>query len=138
MNQAELPGNLSALETIREYAWKAAHAAGLSPKAAFGLQLAADELATNIVMHAYGGAGEEGTIVIRSMLSARSLQLILEDSGPVFDPTSFPAPTHLNDDLMDRLPGGLGIYLARRNVDEVRYERDGAINRLTLVVYLPG
>jgi serine/threonine-protein kinase RsbW len=58
----------------------------------------------------------------------------LRDTGPAFDPTAAPRKAQAAD---DDLPGGLGIELVRRQMDELRYERVNEINVLRLTKRLP-
>ena len=56
---------------------------------------------------------------------------ILTDSGKAFDPTQAPdADITLSAD--DRQIGGLGIFLIRKIMNEVKYERIDGKNVLTL------
>jgi serine/threonine-protein kinase RsbW len=61
------------------------------------------------------------------------LIITMRDHGLPFDPASV-KPPNLTADLSERQIGGLGVYLMRKLMDEVRYEslRDDG-NLLTLV-----
>jgi anti-sigma regulatory factor (Ser/Thr protein kinase) len=131
-----VPATQEALAPIATFVLEAAHAAGLDRRAAYRLRLAVDELATNIITYAYGGAGP-GPITVNVELSARALTVILEDEGVAFDPRQVPAPTDLHLPLQERQVGGLGIYLALQGVDHFSYERVGDRNRNVLVVNRP-
>ena len=62
MQTLTLPGTLESLKPIREQVMAAAEEAGLENKAANRLILAVDEIATNVIMHAYEEAGRDGDI----------------------------------------------------------------------------
>ena len=63
------------------------------------------------------------------------LTVMIRDHGQPFDPDKAPAP-NLEADLEERPVGGLGVFLIKRLMDEVRYEMLGeAGNLLTLVKY---
>ena len=100
---------------------------GLDDQALFGLALALEECATNIVRHACGGRPQE-KFSVGFERAAGMLAVELRDRGPAFDPNSAPARPAEDD-----VAGGWGIGLARRNVDEIRYLRDGGENVLRLV-----
>ncbi|HSR11121.1 MAG TPA: ATP-binding protein, partial [Thermodesulfobacteriota bacterium] len=53
--------------------------------------------------------------------------------GAPFDPTSIPPPD-VRLPLSRRAPGGLGFFLVRNMVNEIRYRRDGDRNVLTLLI----
>jgi len=103
---------------------------GLTKKCIFQINLALDEIFTNIVSYGYQDGDnhwikvaithENGTVVIR-----------IEDSGVAFDPDSVEDPDTIDD--IDCCPvGGLGIHLIKKLMDEIVYERCGEKNVLTL------
>ncbi|PTY03842.1 anti-sigma regulatory factor [Opitutaceae bacterium EW11] len=133
-----LPGTLDALDPLADFVHAAAAAAGLDKKAAGRLHLAVDEVATNTVTHAYGERGLTGQLYLSAEIAPDVLRIHLEDTGPAYDPTATPPPADLDKPLEERGVGGLGIFLARRNVDAFLYERRGDRNRVTFVVRRPG
>ena len=58
--------------------------------------------------------------------------VVIRDHGRPFDPGRVPAPD-LESPISRRQVGGLGIYLMRRLMDEVRFRFDRNGNELTLV-----
>jgi len=122
MEPLRLPGTLDSLAPIGAYVLEAASQAGLERKIAYRLRLAVDEIATNAVVHGYDTVGEEGDLVISSEIEDGVLTIILEDSGPAYDPFDTPSPDDLDAPLDDRDIGGLGVFLAIQGVDEYRYE----------------
>ena len=52
-----LPATLDSLGSVRAFAREAAEQAGVDPRRTYGLQIALDEIATNVVTHGYGAAG---------------------------------------------------------------------------------
>jgi len=98
-------------------------------KALFGIALALEECGANIVQHACRGRAEEKFSVVFEHAPG-ALAVELRDHGPPFDLTKAPADVVAVD---DRPPGGWGIQLVRKHVDEVRYAREGGENVLRLV-----
>jgi serine/threonine-protein kinase RsbW len=99
-------------------------------KQIFGLTLALEECASNIVNHAYQRDARQ-TFRVAFESTANRVSIELRDHGPAFDPTKAQVIEEKGDD--DRLPGGWGIQLVRRYVDEVRYARERNENVLRLV-----
>jgi serine/threonine-protein kinase RsbW len=128
-----LPGTLEALTASMELVEQASEEAGLSTKAAYGLQLAVDELVTNVVTHAYEEKGITGQVGLHLEITPETLTLAIEDTGELYDPRTRVTPD-LDKPLEERQVGGLGIFLAMKSVDEFRYERDGNKNRNILIV----
>lgn len=109
----------------------AAHA--LSPRICEQLILCAEELVTNIVMHAYDDHAEH-QIQLRLRLTDEGLAFEFEDDGRPFDPRNA-APPDPAATLETTGIGGWGIQLVRRFSDELRYLREAGRNRLTLVFH---
>jgi anti-sigma regulatory factor (Ser/Thr protein kinase) len=137
MTALTLPGRLESLDQVAEFVQAAAHEAHLDTKAAYRLQLAVDEVATNVVTHAYQEKGLEGQLYLTAEIDEHALRIHIEDTGQPYDPTTRPDPTNLDQPLEDREIGGLGLFLARRSVDELRYERRGDRNRITCLIRRP-
>jgi len=95
------------------------------------MQLAVDEAVSNIIEHAYEGREGE-SIELTCEVDGDRLVVTLLDRGRPFDPSRAPAPD-VHAGLSERKVGGLGIYLMRKLVDEVRYQATPSGNRLTLV-----
>jgi anti-sigma regulatory factor (Ser/Thr protein kinase) len=134
MEPLTVAGTLDSLGAIAQYVLAAAAAAGLDKKASYKLRLAVDEIATNIIIHGYQKAGRSGVLVCQASLNDQALTISIEDTGIAYDPTEKPKPDDLNKPLEERRIGGLGVYLARQNVDQLLYERIGNRNRNIFVV----
>jgi anti-sigma B factor antagonist len=59
------------------------------------------------------------------------MHIELRDRGPAFDPTRATVPVPPTEGE-ERAPGGWGLELVRRHVDEIRYQRDADENVLCL------
>jgi anti-sigma regulatory factor (Ser/Thr protein kinase) len=95
------------------------------------VNLAIDEMLTNIMTYAWPQGGRH---TIRLALSVEDGRLIAEltDDGVAFDPRTVAEPD-LSAPLEERRPGGLGVYFATTLMDRVEYRRVGDENRLTLI-----
>jgi anti-sigma regulatory factor (Ser/Thr protein kinase) len=131
MSAVTFPANFNHLDEIRAYVGQKAEAAGFSDKAVYSIQLAADEASSNIIEHAYAGI-LNATFELGCEFENDHLTITLRDHGKSFDVSKVPLPD-LKSELSDRQIGGLGIYLMRKLMDEVRYEITPSGNLLTLV-----
>lgn len=114
-----------------EYVSDAARAAGIEELKLMNLQLAVEEVAVNVCNYAY--PSPPGEVTIRHATRDGRFLVEIVDQGIPFDPLSLPAPdTSL--DIEERHIGGLGIFFVRRVMNEVRYEREGDRNHLTLIM----
>ena len=96
------------------------------------INLALEEAVVNVINYAYP-KGKRGHVEISSRVEGNRLLLTIKDSGAPFDPTQA-AEADTTTDLRRRAIGGLGIYLVRNLMDDMKYERtDDGYNMLTLV-----
>jgi serine/threonine-protein kinase RsbW len=110
---------LKNLNQIRDFVETAANALGFEPELIPNIQLAVDEVATNVMLHGYRGQG--GSLEVELERVGSDLVVRIRDEAPPFDPTTVPAPD-LSLPLAKRPIGGLGIHLVRRAVDEVIHQ----------------
>lgn len=104
---------------------------GLDPAISYKVCLALDEAVTNVVLYAYEKPGT-GKIKIDALVSLDKLVLRITDSGKAFDPTDTADPD-ISLPGEDRPIGGLGIFLVRKLMDEVRYRRQKGQNVLRII-----
>lgn len=126
----ELRNRLSELATLCEKMEVVGQALGLSRRCLFEVNLALDELFTNIISYGFQDKSEH---FIRVRVSADSdvLTVVLEDDGVAFNPVER-IPPDLPCSLDECKVGGLGIHLVKNLMDAVGYERRGGTNILTL------
>ncbi|KEF41381.1 MAG: hypothetical protein ER33_11715 [Cyanobium sp. CACIAM 14] len=103
------------------------------------LELCLNEVLANLIDHA--GAGPSSPPVQLSLELAdcgdRALAtLTICDAGEAFDPLSV-SHGPLPRSLQEAEPGGLGLLLVRRFMDELGYERADGRNVLRMGVYWP-
>lgn len=96
------------------------------------LQVAIDEVLTNIIRHAYGPDVVDRFASIHLTIDSGTVTAVISDAGRQFDPRTISTPDPTLD-IDVREPGGLGILLVRRLMDDVRYARVGDQNILTLI-----
>ena len=132
-----VPGTLGSLGPIREFVKEAAAEAGLDSKRTYRLQLAVDEISSNIVIHGYEEHGLTGDVEVRAEIGPDNLTITLIDSAVAYNPLNRPQPEDLDAPLENRMIGGLGVYLAIKNVDEFLYRYLDGCNHNLFVVKLP-
>ena len=120
MQSVQFSAKFEFLDEIREFVGDIARAGGFGDKDIYNIQLAADEAASNIIEHAYEGVND-GLLELSCGVHGNTITSILVDHGESFDPSEIPMPD-LKADLSERKIGGLGIFLMRKLMDEVRYE----------------
>ncbi|AET92978.1 anti-sigma regulatory factor [Burkholderia sp. KK1] len=100
-------------------------ARGLPSKLFQSFAMAFDEVISNIA--AYGSAHDP--IRIRVTFGADDVRAEVIDDGVAFDPLQLPDPD-VTSSVDERAIGGLGVYLVRKMMDDVAYERRERFNCL--------
>jgi anti-sigma regulatory factor (Ser/Thr protein kinase) len=131
MPPLKFPARFEYLDEIRDYVGQKARAARFSDKDVYSIQLATDEAASNIIEHAYAGVSN-AEFELSCAFENNGLVITLVDQGKSLDLSKVEQPD-VKADLSQRKIGGLGIFLMRKLMDEVRYEVTGAGNVLTLI-----
>jgi len=119
------------LAEVRDFVASHAENIGLNQKMISEIRLAVDEAYTNIIKHAYSNNSTE-KVNIEIGSDDDQLWISLIDSVKSFDPRSYREP-----DLMKRIKekkrGGMGVYLIRKVMDQVQYNRKGESNEIRMV-----
>ncbi len=92
------------------------------------LQIALDELLTNVIMHAHDA---QGPIELELRQSAGFLETVIDYRAREFD-SSVNSDAPLSNSIADSRIGGLGLHLVQKLIGDLRYEFHGNRNRLYL------
>ena len=125
-----LNNDLAHLQDLCARCGRFGQAMGLPEKLIFQMNLALDELFTNIVSYGFKD-GKDHKIEISLAVEAGMLILRIEDDGMPFNPAGAQAPD-LKCSLKEHKIGGLGIHLIRHLMDDIDYQRSNHKNILTL------
>jgi len=106
-------------------------AEGLPPESIFSVNLALDEVVTNIIRYAHDDDQREHPIFVRLALEGGVLTAQVEDDGRAFNPLEAPVPD-IEASIEERPIGGLGIHLVRSVMSSVEYRREDGRNVLTM------
>jgi sigma-B regulation protein RsbU (phosphoserine phosphatase) len=93
------------------------------------LAVITEEIFVNIAQYAYDG--EDGGVLIRVGRAGSNLVMQFVDSGKRFNPLEKSDPD-IDAPLEERSVGGLGIYIMKKWMDSIQYDRVDDENRLTL------
>jgi serine/threonine-protein kinase RsbW len=105
-------------------------AEGIPPDSMFHVNLALDEVITNIIRYAHSD-DQKHPIVVRLALEPGELTAQVEDDGRAFNPLEAPPPD-LDASIEERPIGGLGIHLVRSMMNSVEYRRENGRNVLIM------
>ena len=125
-----LANDISEITRLNEFSDEIGNDFSLSPDIVFNLNLVLEEAVVNVINYAYPKEDHQ-YIYLSATMKDGSIVLVLTDTGKEFDPTAAPeADITLSAD--ERQIGGLGIFLIRQIMNEVKYERIEGKNILTL------
>lgn len=119
------------LSLIRDFVSENAISAGIEQSTVDKIMLAVDEACTNIIKHAYKSS-PEGEIILNIEFDEERFTITIIDYGKSFEPDSVPLPD-LQKYYREHKVGGLGMYLMKSLMDDVKYTSvPGKYNRVLL------
>jgi phosphoserine phosphatase len=121
------PRSFQSLEPVFEMIRKFFEDEGFDADQRYAFDFTVEELLTNMVKYNPTGGGELGVALARR--GDEVVCTLTDPDCPRWDPTIAP-DVDVNMSLDERRPGGLGLHLIRRMVDEVEYSHDGRTGRI--------
>ncbi len=104
--------------------------AGADHKAAYKIEMALDELLTNVASYAYGQGSGNIDIDYEVSEDPKAITISIVDSGKAFNPLEAEDPD-ITTPLAERRAGGLGLFIVKKTMDEIDYKRENGKNVLT-------
>jgi anti-sigma regulatory factor (Ser/Thr protein kinase) len=127
----ELKSSLSELDRLCQNLETFGNKFGFSKKLIFEINLALDELFTNIISYGFKDNDDGHVIKVTLTPEKDELCLCIEDDGTPFNPIDFATPD-VSCSVEECKIGGLGIHIMKKLMDEVCYQRCGDKNVLNL------
>ena len=94
-------------------------------------QVAAEEIFVNIALYAYAPETGRADITFDVNKEKKEAVITFRDKGVAFNPLEKQDPD-VTQSAEERQIGGLGIYIVKKTMDEVKYERTDGENVLTI------
>ena len=126
----ELKNDQSELERLCHNCEEIGRSIGISDKSMFEMNLALDELFTNIISYGFQDC-QEHIIKVSITVEGDQLQMRIEDDGVPFNPLESETPD-IQCGIEDCKIGGLGIHLIKKLMDDIQYQRVANKNILVL------
>lgn len=104
-------------------------ACGCPARQQMQIDVAIDELLSNIALYAYPAGAGEVTVGFGFEAGSRTAVLMFSDSGIPYNPLEKPDPD-ISLPAEKRQIGGLGIFIVRKTMDEMNYSREDGKNIL--------
>ena len=125
MQEIRLPALIESIPKVTAWVDEALEKIDCPMKAQMQIDVAIDEIFSNIARYAYPDGTGEAVVRLDFDPASRQVSLTFADRGVPFDPLAQDEPD-VTLGLKERKIGGLGIFLVRKTMDSVAYEfRDG-------------
>lgn len=125
-----LANDIAEISKLNQFIEEVGDEFSLAPDLVFNLTLVMEEAVVNVINYAYPKEEHE-KIYVSARLHGGSIIMVIADNGKEFDPTLAPE-ADITLSAEERPIGGLGIFLIRNIMNEVKYERIEGRNILTL------
>lgn len=121
-HQLTLPARSSSLEGLREFSRRTLLGSPLSKPVYRQLVLAIDEVAANVVEHAYPEDGENQNLTLDIDVHQDRVIVEIRDTGVPFNPLDV-EPIDPRKSFMNRRKRGYGLPIIHRIIEEILYDR---------------
>ncbi|WP_027407097.1 SpoIIE family protein phosphatase [Anaerovibrio sp. RM50] len=126
-----VPAKVEELSKIISFISNMSVTSGCSQRSINQLMLVVEEIFVNIAEYAYKDKDALAVIKARMYGNPPEIELKFIDEGIPYNPLERDDPD-IEASLDDRKIGGLGIYLVKKKVDDITYQRQGNKNILTI------
>ena len=132
MKELDIEARAENLEEVIQFVDQELETADCPIKAQMQIEIAVEEIFVNIANYAYNP--DTGSAVIRIEVTDDpvSVKLVFIDNGVPYDPLAKKDPD-ITLSAEERDIGGLGIFMVKKNMDEIHYEYKDGQNILTLI-----
>ena len=131
MEKITVEAKIENLQQVTDFATEKLEARDCPIKASMQLELVIEEIFVNIASYAYESATGDATFCIDFAEDPNAVSLTFIDNGKPYNPLEKSDPD-ITLDADERDIGGLGIFLVKKNVDEIFYERTDDKNILRM------
>lgn len=131
MKELTVEAIVEQIETVTEFVNAELEKLDCPMKARIQLDIAIDEIVSNIAYYAYGEKTGTVTVRIEALQKENGVQMMFLDSGVPYDPLTRQDPD-ISAEIEERKEGGLGIFLVRKTMDDMKYEYKDGQNCLTI------
>ena len=104
---------------------------GCPMKAQMQIDIAIDELFSNIAQYAYSPKTGKATVRVEMTEDPMAVVITFIDNGIPYDPLAKADP-NVSLPADNRQIGGLGIFMVKKSMDEINYEYKNGQNVLTI------
>ena len=129
--ELEIEATSENLAEVLSFLEECLETAACTPKARMQIQVAVEEIFVNIASYAYQPETGKATVRVEVSDDPVGVTITFVDHGVPYDPLAKADP-NVAASAEDRPIGGLGIFMTKKLMDDVRYEYKNGKNILTL------
>lgn len=130
-NSLKIPANVENLDQVLLFVDSYLEESGCSLKTQMQIDVAVEELFVNIAHYAYVPGSGEAEISIWVEDEPKTVVIRFRDSGIPYNPLAKEDPD-VTLSAEERQIGGLGIFMVKKSMDDIQYQRDAGQNILTI------
>lgn len=135
MNEITVEATLNNVEKVIEFVCNPLKELDFDKKSIMHVRLACEEILVNIASYAYPevSTAEQKIINVKYEITEKDkeVRITFKDSGIPFNPLDKKDPD-IKLKAKERTPGGLGIYMTKKVMDDIQYEYTDNKNILTV------
>ena len=135
MKKITVEATVDNLQQVIDFATEQLEARDCSMKVVMQTELVIEEIFVNIASYAYENDTGLVTFCVDFEENPSAVLMTFIDGGKPYNPLEKSDPDTTLD-IDERDVGGLGIFLVKKNVDEISYRFDGGQNILTMKKFL--
>lgn len=131
MKELTIAATVENIEVVTDFVNQQLEELACPMKAQMQINIAIDELFSNIAHYSYNPEIGQATVRVEVMENPLAVSITFIDNGVPYDPLSKEDPD-LTLSAEERQIGGLGIYMVKKSMDEITYEYMDGQNILSI------
>lgn len=130
-NELTFPATIASIPQVTEFVEAELSALECSTPARMQIVVAIDEILSNIAKFAYDSMEGDVTVRFAAQEDGKTIEVTFIDQGIAYNPLDTAEPD-ITLGAKQRQVGGLGVFLVKKTMDDVRYERVDGKNILRI------
>jgi anti-sigma regulatory factor (Ser/Thr protein kinase) len=131
MKELTIAATVENIEVVTDFVNQQLELLGCPMKAQMQIDIAIDELFSNIAHYSYNPEVGQATVRVEVVENPLAVTITFIDNGIPYDPLAKEDPD-LTLSAEERQIGGLGIYMVKKSMDEITYEYKDGQNILSI------
>lgn len=127
MKELTVAARVENIETVTDFVNEQLEALDFPMKARMQINIAIDEIFSNIAHYAYAPQTGDATVRVETVQDPAGIVITFIDQGVPYDPLSAAEPD-ITLSAEERSIGGLGIFMVKKSMDELAYRRENGSN----------